>query len=409
MIDAIDFKLTGNNGKYVKIALNGKNLIITGANGCGKTRLLLQLHGRLLSVFDRDIHKTMDIQNQLDYLESKIVNFQPSDPVYNQYKVQIQNLRESLASADREKLFFRDLDSLFLLMDEKKFLLRFYEANRLTDNIGGTGHVVSLSSVKQNAKNFSYRENLSHEFENYLVSLYNYASHVIAREENLGKVQYINEWFDKVQNDLCSLFEDPGLRLKYNPEEQTFYIHQNGKDPYRFNNLSSGYGSIIAIYADLLMSVELHDLSAHEITGIVLIDEIDAHLHVSIQRKIFAFFNRAFPKIQFIITTHSPFVVQSVNDAIIYDLGSSETLEDLSMYSYNSILKGLLGVDSTSDVLIEKLIEMANIVKQKNLDEARLKELVNLIYPHFNELDSRSKAFFLQGKNKLLDASDGAE
>ncbi|MCV5366648.1 AAA family ATPase, partial [Escherichia coli] len=78
-----------------------------------------------------------------------------------------------------------------------------------------------------------------------------------------------------------------------------------------------------SIYADLLMKVELKGITSDELSGVVFIDEIDAHLHVSLQRKIFSFFVNAFPNIQFIVTTHSPFVVQSVNDAIIYDLSTN--------------------------------------------------------------------------------------
>lgn len=206
-----------------------------------------------------------------------------------------------------------------------------------------------------------------------------------------------------------NLFEDPELALKYHAEEQVFYIIQHGKDPFRFNNLSSGYSSILSIYADLLMKVELRDIPADQMAGIVLIDEIDAHLHVSIQRKIFSFFANAFPKIQFIITTHSPFVVQSVNDAIIYDLSKMECLEDLSMYSYESILKGLLGVDSTSNLLNEQLELMAALIKNKPIDIEELKKVVNSIEPHEAQLDSKSKAFLLLGKNALLDANDGEE
>jgi predicted ATP-binding protein involved in virulence len=83
-----------------------------------------------------------------------------------------------------------------------------------------------------------------------------------------------------------------------------------------------------------------------------------------LQRKIFSFFDRAFPKIQFIVTTHSPFVIQSVNDSIIYDLSKLEQLEDLSMYSYESILKGLLGVSNTSNLLNERLDRMAKLIHE---------------------------------------------
>jgi predicted ATP-binding protein involved in virulence len=409
MIDSIDVKLIGNNEKRVKIELNGKNLIITGGNGCGKTRFLRQLHTYLQELFNRQLQPREMIEQELKANQQQLDRQKPSNQDYSYYINKVQMIGKKLERLSNETINISNVDSLFELVHENKFILRFFEASRLASNIAGSGQVESISNVKQSGKQLSYEQDASHQFENYLVSYYNYGSHVIARENNPEKEQGINAWFGKVQCDLRDLFEDPELVLKYNAEEQAFYILQQGKDPYRFSALSSGYSSILSIYADLLMKVELRDVSADQLTGFVLIDEIDAHLHVSIQRKIFSFFDKAFPKIQFIVTTHSPFVVQSVNNSIIYDLSKLEPLENLSMYSYESILKGLLGVESTSDILNERLDEMAQLVNQEPLNKERLKELVDSIEPHEAQLNARSRAFLLLGKNALLDSNDGEE
>jgi predicted ATP-binding protein involved in virulence len=409
MIDSIDFKLIGNNEKRVKIELNGKNLIITGENGCGKTRFLRQLHIHLTQVFNRRIQPKEEVEAELSNYQLELDKLKPSHPNYMGHINKVKSTTKNLERIHNESMVLGDIDSLFELINQNQFILRFFEANRFASEIAGSGNVENITDMKQLGKAERFNQDLSSKFEKYLVSYYNYASHIIARESDPEKVKHINEWFEKVQNDLRILFEDTELVLKYISEEQAFYILQQGKEPYRFNNLSSGYSSILSIYADLLMKVELREISADQLTGFVLIDEIDAHLHVSIQRKIFSFFDKAFPKIQFIITTHSPFVVQSVNDSVIYDLSKLETLEDLSMYSYESILKGLLGVESTSDILNERLDEMAYIVNQVPLNNARLKELLDSIEPHKAKLNSRSRAFLLLGKNALLDSNDGEE
>ncbi|KAB0304782.1 ATP-binding protein [Vibrio fortis] len=407
MIESIDFKLIGTSDKYVTINLNGKNLIITGGNGCGKTRFLRQLDQYLKQFFNRKILSKEATQQQLNNYQTQLDRIGVSDQNYNFYANKVQLFKGQLERISNENMDISDSDALFELVNKNQFILRFFEANRLASNIAGNGKIESIFNVKQAGKSQGFEEDSSNQFEKYLVSYYNYGSHVIARENNPEKEQQINEWFEKVQNDLRNLFEDNELILQYNPEEQAFYIHQEGKEPYRFNNLSSGYSSILSIYADLLMKVELRDIPAEDITGFVLIDEIDAHLHVSIQRKIFSFFDKAFPKIQFIVTTHSPFVVQSVNDSIIYDLSKLETLEDLSMYSYESILKGLLGVESTSDILNKQLDEMAEIINQEPVNTERLQELIDGIEPHEGQLNARSRAFLLLGKNALLDSTDG--
>ncbi|HCH4902370.1 TPA: AAA family ATPase [Vibrio parahaemolyticus] len=407
MIESIDFKLIGASDKRVSTNLNGKNLIITGENGCGKTRFLRQLYQYLQGLFRREKLTRETVQKQLDNSQRQLDILNASHPNYKVYEQQVKSYTQQLELISDERMYISGIDSLFELINKNQFILRFFEANRLANQIAGNGQIESISNVKRAGQSQNYEQDLSNQFERYLVSYYNYGSHVMARENNPEKEQQINAWFEKIQNDLRDLFEDHELILQYNPEEQAFYIHQQDKEPYRFNNLSSGYSSILSIYADLLMKVELRDIPAEDITGFVLIDEIDAHLHVSIQRKIFSFFDKAFPKIQFIVTTHSPFVVQSVNNSIIYDLSKFEPLEDLSMYSYESILKGLLGVESTSDILNAQLDEMAEIINQKPINTEGLQELIDSIEPYEEQLNARSRAFLLLGKNALLDSTDG--
>ncbi|MCF5846769.1 ATP-binding protein [Aeromonas veronii] len=409
MIKEIDFKLSGSVDKRVKIPLNGKNLIITGANGCGKTRFLRQLNDYLRGVLERKIQPEDVILRELESAQATFNIIDLSHQYYQYHKDRVDKASKKYQQSRNEKIEFEGIMDIFSLLNEKAFVLRFFEANRLANQLANNGQVENIASIKQRGMQEDILQDSSDKFERYLVSYYNYGSHVIARENNPDKAKQINSWFDKVESDLRNLFEDNKLSLKYNPEEQAFYIHQDGKEPFRFDNLSSGYSSILSIYADLLMKVELRDVPSNKIAGFVLIDEIDAHLHVSIQRKIFSFFDKAFPKIQFIITTHSPFVIQSVNDSVIYDLSKMECLEDLSMYSYESILKGLLGVDSTSNLLNEQLELMAQLIQQRPINKDGLQKVVNLIEPHEAQLDSKSKAFLLLGKNALLDANDGEE
>ena len=104
-----------------------------------------------------------------------------------------------------------------------------------------------------------------------------------------------------------------------------------------------------------------------------MIDGIDAHLHVTLQKKILSFLTRAFPKVQFIVTTHSPFVVSSVDDAVIYDLSKLEQVEDLSLYSYEAILEGLFGVLPISNLLQQNIEALAKLSEKHsvNLDEVQ--------------------------------------
>jgi AAA15 family ATPase/GTPase len=135
---------------------------------------------------------------------------------------------------------------------------------------------------------------------------------------------------------------------------------------------------------------------------VVFIDEIDAHLHVSLQRKIFSFLDKSFPKIQFIVTTHSPFVVSSVSDAVIYDLSKLEQIDDLSMYSYESILEGLFGVTASSDLLNRKVKELNEKATNAKLNIDEMESLISDLRKDESKLDSESLYFLESAQLSVL-------
>lgn len=94
-----------------------------------------------------------------------------------------------------------------------------------------------------------------------------------------------------------------------------------------FSDLSDGYRNMLAIVADIThraarLNPQFGKDVAKEIYGVVLIDEIDLHLHPKWQRRVVDDLKSAFPKLQFIATTHSPFIIQSMQAGEVIDLSS---------------------------------------------------------------------------------------
>ncbi len=103
-----------------------------------------------------------------------------------------------------------------------------------------------------------------------------------------------------------------------------------------FNNLSDGYRNMVAMVADIAhracrLNPHLGENSAVQSSGVILIDEIDLHLHPKWQRQVVDDLQKAFPNIQFIATTHSPFIIQSASAGEVIDLN----LQPLSVDSDN--------------------------------------------------------------------------
>lgn len=130
-----------------------------------------------------------------------------------------------------------------------------------------------------------------------------------------------------------------------------------------FEELSEGYRSILIFVSDLLKRLTSNatdDQSPASLTGIVLVDEIDLHLHPKWQRVIIGKIRNLFPNIQFIFTTHSPTIIQGASEeAIIYrvyrnkDTGETKVSEpylrkELDHLMINTLLTSpLFGLDDS--------------------------------------------------------------
>lgn len=348
--------------KTVNIALNGKNLILTGANGSGKTSFL------------KAVYEKVDL----------LVAQKQSDDLKNGLLVDIP-----------------DSATFSSLYDDRKAIIRFFEEKRLSEIIQPTT-AKAVSVEEENAQEAKASDKFANNLEQHLVNLKNRQALAIAMDKNMALADTIEKWFAGFETNLKTLFEDPDIQLKFDPDNFKFSICQNNKPPYTFQTLSAGYRAIFDIYAELIMRTEYFKVMPKDLTGVVFIDEIDSHLHVSLQRLILPFFAESFPKIQFIVTSHSPFVLMSTPDTVVFDLAKNEPItEDLSYYTYSAVMKGLWNVKPISVHLENTIAEIAQIVRSGRKDLTRLRELMDKVKGREDALDNESKAFYLLGMETL--------
>ena len=134
---------------------------------------------------------------------------------------------------------------------------------------------------------------------------------------------------------------------------------------YPFGFLSDGQRSMTALAADI--AVRCVQLNPHlkgnapKMTGgVVLIDELDLHLHPNWQRRIVGDLTSLFPKLQFVATTHSPFIVQSLNGHGLVNLSDKGVLEEpKEPRSVEEIAEETMGVDKPQRSRLFQLKEAA--------------------------------------------------
>ena len=144
--------------------------------------------------------------------------------------------------------------------------------------------------------------------------------------------------------------------------------------------MSDGEKCILALLGDLARRLALANPNKGNPLlgqGIVLIDEVELHMHPSWQRKILSVLKETFPNIQFIITTHSPIILSEVDENFNLffmknDNGkiSVEKIKQLSGYDANAVLEQFMGTKSIN-ARTESLIHSIYVdIEKKNYDSA---------------------------------------
>lgn len=135
-----------------------------------------------------------------------------------------------------------------------------------------------------------------------------------------------------------------GLRVEENPLR---LMIDKGETALDLTQLSDGERSFLALICDLgrrlALANPMLDNPLHG-PGVVLIDELELHMHPKWQREVVDKLRQAFPKIQFIATTHSPFVVQSLQSGAELILLDGHPTAELGNKGIEEIARGLMGV-----------------------------------------------------------------
>ena len=349
-----------------------KHLLITGPNGTGKTLLLRAIVDYLEEIAKDSNLNFLNYEGNLKYEKRCLASAKTTEEkVKHQKSVEYwSNEVENLSG--KVSLSLNEVELLPKAVSDKRFLLAYYGDQRRSE----------FMEVKNPEKpNLEYRDikvNKVGEFIKFLVDLK--VQRALAEGENAKEYAHeIDEWFGAFQNILRRLFEDDELNLEFDFKTYAFYIHSYGKK-FKFTELSAGYSAALDIIVDLILKMQGKDKlnRVFNTPGIVMIDEIETHLHLKMQREILPLLTTLFPNIQLIVTTHSPFVLNSLNNAVAYDLLRHEEISDLTDYSYDALAEGYFGVELASGKLLESVARFEELSQKSSLSLLEKDELKNI-------------------------------
>lgn len=353
-----------------------QHLLLTGKNGSGKTSVLEALRDCLTASV---ISKNPNPREIFD--SEKFINDVAKSGLQIVFNT-TQNIEQDFISG--------------------KFILAYFPAGRKADVILPKG----VEDIK--FKNFYHiDQDPAQNLMKYMVHLKTQQAYARQANDSATEAE-IQAWFERFEKALSVLLDNDTISLEYDYKNYNFRIHQTGRIPFGFNELSDGYSSVIQIMSGIMLRMERNwllegNLNAYDLEGIVLIDELETHLHIELQRKILRFLVSAFPRVQFVVSTHSPYILTSVPNATIYDLEKNVVFTDMSNYSIDNVAEAYFDSEDYSIEMEKKLSEYKILLEKSSpTDDERIRRaelrtefknisgtLAERIKSEFDELEAR--------------------
>ncbi|MEY4731977.1 MAG: hypothetical protein RLZZ464_43 [Pseudomonadota bacterium] len=247
-------------------------------------------------------------------------------------------------------------------------LIRYFGAGRLWESVRDTsGKALSKHKGKQPAELADDADELDkflHDFNRLSEPFYGYRMSVDKRCNPNDLIRWMGV---ERRNELDEEDSSPALRLvyraieamlpeiasaRYSTKLRTLVLKYQSGERHTFSELSDGYRNVVAIAADLaikaaMLNPQLAERALELTPGVVLIDELDLHLHPKWQRRVIGDLRRTFPMLQFICTTHSPFLIQSLRSGEELIVLDGQPTADVGHMPVDEIARGLMGVENT--------------------------------------------------------------
>ena len=398
----IDFlELTNfRNIQTRKIVFENKNFVVLiGDNGSGKTTILESITKGFVPVY-RSINA--EAMKQCDLTNNDIKNGMNSTGVTlgitldnekyvwtNRRRLSSQQPFENIGEQQNEGV--KGLKELKLrysqcVEDKKLPLVLYYGTDRIIRDVPVRGHI----------KDFKVIDAIRYCFDNvnYFRDFYDW----FKTEEDIElrglreNPEYKNPKLNCVREALERMIKGySNLRIELAPSRMVM-TNSDGID-LEIDQLSGGYKAVLSVIADIAKRLSIANPESSnplEEEAVILIDELDLHLHPRWQKEIVADLKRTFPNCQFIISTHSPFIIQSLDADELFDIKSMSFAEEKGNYkgwSIEEIQEHKMGVEPKTAIFNDYLEKFSSAIDNENYDVVKelYEKLREMVSPDSNE------------------------
>ena len=178
--------------------------------------------------------------------------------------------------------------------------------------------------------------------------------------------EYMDQGLDAVRRAMDCVFPDYGL-LRVSRRPVAMYLSK-GDERFKISQLSDGEKCYITLVCDIARRLAIANPAGDPLKGegIVLIDEIDLHLHPKWQQNVVSKLKETFPNVQFFITTHSPIVASDVDGAVFGVSDGTLTRQKTYGKLSSHILSSVFEMSMARNLYVQSLIDSAYDSLSKN-------------------------------------------
>ena len=385
--------------KNAKIELDGKCAVLYGINGAGKTTILRAIDliyaniiGTLLGTRKRLAELELDDINNDSALAKAGIQFVFDNGDKYSYRRQIDT--NSKRTHNKQELDIitnqfvkRYVDEIIENENGTSQILKKTDPMPIFVNYGVNRAVLDMpvaDSVKKYGRLDAFENAIESkiDFKNFLTwfrQQEDLENEMIARTKTKIGEDIILPGLEAVRKAMLSMFPEFSS-VRFDRTMNTLIFEKSG-DNLKLNQLSDGEKCMIALFGDIARRMVIANdnvlIDPLKVSGVVLIDEVDLHLHPSWQREIGEKLNKTFPNVQFILTTHSPqvlgglskqynvFSIKRKNEEVLVNRADS-----LYGWDTNIILEEAMGTPRMEQTVLEHVEKMYQTYEDGNLDEA---------------------------------------
>jgi predicted ATP-binding protein involved in virulence len=359
--------------------------ILTGENGTGKSTIL-QVISSLITPHQLTPKAHLDFKDQV-YTDIRFSSFQENTQVaegeiltFEAYKNKFNNGQWQAERTNRNDQFLKYIQKWRSYQFEKfDFAIFAYSGYRRLDQ-------ANISYIQELSENPLERSlDLSNSINPQIIL--QWVANTKTKEAlaytkgDLPKAEQYKSAIKRIERVVSDI---TGLQLEFVLSDSPLQVQINIDGvKLDFSLLADGIKSIISWIADMLMRMDRltwnTDVEVFDRNFILLLDEVEVHLHPAWQRKVLPIIQDLFRNAQIIVSTHSPFVTNSVDNAWIYKLKKAghfsvldgEPILSENAKSYRTILEEIFGVSRQFGDEVEKELDLFYSMKNEILTQRR--------------------------------------